>query len=1054
MAKKSMSTKKAVAIFSPCITLVVVIMLALVIAASMFYEDISLFLYGRAQTVDAAVIAEGEALCEDIVEEGTVLLKNERDEEGTPALPLSGEELQRVNVFGWAAYDWMTMAFGSGYANTDLQKIKLFPALEEAGIGYNQDLYNLYKEYYTAHSKTYGDQDYLEYRGGVSFGSEEIFVLREPSKQQYLDLKDSIQAFSKVGLVVIGRTGSESKDLELRQVKQKTAGSNEKITDDTRHYLELSTEEEDMLAAATEMCEKVIVILNTANTMETGFLDNDKIDGALLVGITGLTGTRGLVNVLRGYREEPIPVLDGDGNPTYDGEGMAVYEKNEDGTVRTQRVKVSPAGRTVDTYAYDILGTTPSAVNQGSKGADEKGAGTIYANCRSEDSRYRAYVDYSEGIYVGYKWFETADAEGYWDNVHNDYGDGYEGVVQWPFGYGLSYVSDFSWTVKDIRVGSESKMSGELQGDETLVFTVEVKNLEPEGGYPGADVVELYYSAPYTKGGIEKSSVVLGAFAKTRVLQPQESEVVTLTLRVQDMASYDCYDMNKNNNTGYELDAGEYHVMLMENSHELKSPETDFAYTMSETVCYENDADTGNAVENRFTDLNGQGNEETIDESDLDGSHEETPVKYLSRADFATTYPQKITAPRRRTAEAERVAKQVAPTDEQLARTGDTNASRTREPNGLKFEDVLGTESYSDDIWDTLIANITDEELFNLIKDGYFKTAAIESIGKVQYVDLDGPLGFNTRVTGGNGTSCSFMAYPSGTMLAQTWDEELALAFGRSVGKERGSMAGLRGWYAPGANLHRNPFGGRNGEYYSEDSLLSGLICAGTVHGAKDMGVYSYVKHFAVNDSEFNREGLFTFLTEQTLRETYLKPFELMIKRGGGNALMTAMNRLGRVWTGANYALVTGIARGEWGFEGTIVTDWMNSEETYMPPYRGIWAGNDIWLTNGLTAPAFDPLKNNPIAAKLSENVAHDVLWTLVDTFNAEADYDPSAELDFDRGATYNLTWVWYVVLVEVALAAGVAVMAFFLIRTILRNKKSSSVAETEQPEEKQAEEN
>ena len=246
MAKKGMSNQKALAIFTPCMTLVVVIMLALIIAASMFYEDISLFLYGRTQEADAAALADGEALCEDIVEEGAVLLKNE-DESGTPALPLSEEELQKVNVFGWAAYDWMTMAFGSGYANTDLQKIKFFPALEEAGIGYNQDLYNLYKDYYTAHSKTYGEQDYLEYRGGVSFGSEEIFVLREPSKQQYLDLSESIQSYSDVGLVVIGRTGSESKDLELKQVKQTTSGQNNKTTVTDRHYLELSTEEEDMI---------------------------------------------------------------------------------------------------------------------------------------------------------------------------------------------------------------------------------------------------------------------------------------------------------------------------------------------------------------------------------------------------------------------------------------------------------------------------------------------------------------------------------------------------------------------------------------------------------------------------------------------------------------------------------------------------------------------------------------------------------------------------------------------------------------------------------------
>ncbi len=1044
MAKKRMSVKKAVAIFAPCMTLLFVIMLALIIAASMFYEDISLFLYGRAQTADAVALADGEALCEDIVEEGTVLLKNEKDTSDTPALPLSQEELdQGVNVFGWAAYDWMTMAFGSGYANTDLQKIKFFPALEEAGIRYNQDLYNLYRDYYTAHSKTYGDQDYLEYRGGVQFGSEEIFVLREPSKQQYLDLSDSIQAFSKVGIVVIGRTGSESKDLELKQVKQVSAGRNDKTTDNSRHYLELSTEEEDMIDVATQLCDKVIVILNTANTMETGFLDNDKIDGALLVGITGLTGVRGVINVLRGYKDEPVPALNGDNEPTYDADGRAIYEKNADGSVKTQRVKVSPSGRTTDTYAYDILGTTPSAIAQGDKGSGEAGAGTVYANCKGEESRYRAYVDYSEGIYVGYKWFETANAEHYWDSIHNEYGDGYEGVVQWPFGYGLSYT-DFSWTVKDVKVGNESKTSGVLQKDDTLVFTVEVKNLAPEGGFPGADVVELYYSAPYIKGQIEKSSVVLGAFAKTRVLAPQESEVVTLTLRVQDMASYDCYDANHNDHTGYELDAGEYHVMLMQNAHDIKSAETDFAYTMSETVCYENDADTGNKVENRFTNLSGNGNDETIDESDLDGSHEEVPVKYLSRADFKATYPQKIATPRNRTDDAARVSKQVEPTQAQLQYAGYLGAKREKAQNGMKFSDMLNVEDYNDASWSLLIANITDAELVNLVQDGYFKTAAIDSIGKVQYVDLDGPLGCNTRVTGGDGTSCTFMAYPSGTMLAQTWSERLSYAFGLSVGRERKSMDGLRGWYAPGANLHRNPFGGRNGEYYSEDSLLAGYMCAETVRGAKDMGVYSYVKHFVANDSEYNREGLFTFLTEQALRENYLRPFELMIKKGGGNALMTAMNRLGRVWTGANYGLVTEIVRGEWDFHGTIVTDWMESTETYMPPYRGIWAGNDIWLTNGLTAPAFSTLRNDT-AYKISENAAHDVLWTLVDTFRAEAAYDPNAELDLSKGAQYNLTWVWYVVLVEVALAAGIGVMGYFLGRTIVRNRKDKEELKSEE---------
>lgn len=1050
--KKVMSTKKSIAIFTPFITLCIVLIIAVAILTSMFWKQISMFISGRPQTSDPAVLADGESLCEDIVEEGTVLLKNEKDENGNPALPLSAEELKQVNVFGWAAYDWMTMAFGSGYSNTSLPRTKFFPALEAAGIGYNQDLYNLYKDYYTAHSKTYGDGDYLEYRGGVAFGSEEIFVLREPSKAQYEALSDSIRSYSDVGLVVIGRTGSESKDLELKQVKQTTPGKNSQSTTTDRHYLQLSTEEEDMIAVAKATCDKVIVILNTANTMETGFIDDEGIDGALLVGITGLSGVNGLINVLRGYKEAPIPVRDADGNPIYNEDGTAQYEKDANGDVVTEIVKVSPSGRTVDTYAYDILGTTPSAVNQGDKGNGEKGAGTIYANRTGSLSQYRAYVDYSEGIYVGYKWFETADAEHYWDNINNLYGSGYEGVVQYPFGYGLSYT-EFEWTVTKVDVSGKDRTSGEVTEKDTIKIWIEVKNI---GNYAGADVVELYYTAPYIKGEIEKAHVNLVDFAKTGVIQPGEADIVELELTVQDMASYDCYDANNNGHAGYELDAGDYQLKLMKNSHEAGNmgektvngasaavKESVITFTVKNTINCTTDIVTGNTIENRFTNKDGNGNDEAIDNNDLDGSHEETPVQYLSRADFAGTYPQKITTARNATAEAISVAEEKKPTEEQLAATGYGGVEmRSQDSNGLTLEDALGNDDYYDEFWEKLIDNISNKELVELARDGYFKTAKIDSIGKPEYVDLDGPLGFNTRVTGGNGTTCEFMAYPSGTMLAQTWNTNEAYAMGLSVGRERNSMQGLRGWYAPGANTHRNPFGGRNGEYYSEDGVLAGKICAGTVSGAKDMGVYSYVKHFVLNDSEYNREGLFTFITEQALRETYLKPFEIMIKEGGGNALMTSMNRLGRVWSGANYGLMTQIIRDEWGFKGTAVTDWVNAGDDYMPPFKGVWAGNDIWLSAGF-GNQFSGMENDAAACKALENVAHHVLWTFVDTTNVESAYNPnSGGPDLSEGAVYNMTFVIYIVIVEVALLVVAGVLAFFLIRNILKNKKAAKTKE------------
>lgn len=1055
--KKAMSTKKAIRTFVPPMTVIVAIMLAVVIASSLFWQDISLWLYGRAQTADAAALASGTALGEDIVEEGIVLLKNEKDDNGKAALPLSKEEIAKVNVFGWAAYDWMTMAFGSGYSNTKLAKLKLFPALEEAGIEYNVDLYNLYKDFYSDTSNEYNKQeDEQEFRGGVAFGSEKIFTLHEPGASFYTqDIRNSIIEHSDVALVVIGRTGSESKDLQLKQVKQNQVNksrTNTTVTD--RHYLELSTEEEEMIQVAKETCDKVIIILNTANTMETGFIDDPDIDGALLVGLTGLTGVNGLINVLRGEKQQAQVERDADGNPKYNDDGTPIYVKDASGNIVYDTVQVSPSGRTADTYAYDVF-TAPSTANYGVYSDD--GGVNVYSNA-TNDGRYNSYIDYSEGIYIGYKWYETAYVDGFWDSEYAkttwDISNGYDDVVQYPFGYGLSYT-EFTWTVTNVLINGQSKTSGELGKNDKIEIYVEVQNV---GEYSGQDVVQLYYTAPYTKGGIEKAYVNLASFAKTGVIAPGGTDLVKLELTVQSMASYDCYDSNNNNHTGYELDGGVYQLRLMKNAHEAHElSETSFngtraavtdsviTYTVPNSgYNYDTDEKTGNTVENRFTNKDGNGNDQVIDNGDLDGSRESTPVEYLSREDFVFTYPQKQTRARTRTEEATTVAKNKEPSAAQLQYAGYDNI--TSMPDvvnfGLTINDVVGTTSYDDSVWEMLVGQIPASELVLLISDGYFKTAKLPSIEKSEYVDLDGPLGFNTRVTSGSAL-CEFVAYPSATMLAQTWNVDLAHAMGLSVGREASSMEGLKGWYAPGANIHRNPFGGRNGEYYSEDGVLSGMMCAGTVQGAKEMGVYSYVKHFVANDSEKNREGLFTFLTEQTLRETYLKPFEIMIKKGGGNALMTSMNRLGRVWTGANYGLMTEIVRNEWGFRGTAVTDWVNASDDYMPPYLGIWAGNDIWLSNGIGS-LFNSLNNNPTATVIGRKVAHDVLWTLIDTDNTAKAYDPNAATtDLSAGAAYNLTWVWYFALVGVVLAAGVGVMGYFLAKNIVANKKKASVTET-----------
>lgn len=986
--KKRMSTKKNIALFSPFMGLIALLMAAVVVASAMFSDTISRYLGGiGGNELSEETLSEGTALIEDIVEEGTVLLKNENE-----ALPLSAEEFGKVNVFGWAAYDWMTSTFGSGYSNTVLPKVKLFDALDEAGVEYNQTLYNMYRNFYSATTSGWGSSDLREYRGDVAVGTTKKFVLHEPGAAYYTDeIIADAKAFSSVALVVIGRTGGEAADLRNYQEKQvQTNGSSATLTDASRTYLQLSTEEEEMITAAKKACDKVVVLLNTSNTMELGFLDDEGIDAALLVGLTGLTGVNAVVDLLRGE----------------DRQGNAV----------------SPSGRTADTYAYDI-GTAPSSVNSGYGGAKKYDGFTGY-----NKAYYDAYIDYYEGIYVGYRYYETAAEEGYID---------YDSVVQFPFGFGLSYTT-FEWSVRKIVLDGQeqSYREGALLGKNSSVsVTVEVRNT---GNTPAREVVQLYYSAPYYDGEIEKSSVVLGAFAKTGIIPAGGRESVTLEIGLSDMTSYDCYDDNGNNFTGYEADGGDYTLRLMKNSHQLAEMAEDsmtgaeLVYTVPEEGFTYPVNSLGNDVENRFTGT------DAIDGYALDGSGENAAIVYLSRADFAGTFPKTVVT-RSRNTKAYEIASSQTPTEQQLAATGFAEVEEpwTSVNANIELEDMLGVNGYDDKKWENFICQIPTAELFELIRNGYFKTAALQSVGKEEYVDLDGPLGLNTRVM--SSTGCNFISYPSETLIAQTWNVDLAYAIGQSVGREAADAeAGIMGWYAPGANLHRNPYDGRNAEYYSEDGLLAGKFAAETVRGAKEAGLYCYMKHFVANESESLREGLYTFMTEQTLREIYLKPFGIAVTEGGANAMMTSMNRLGAVWTGASYALCTQILREEWGFNGTLVTDWVDTGTDYMPVYKGIWAGNDIWLNNnsGNISPLFsDGLAGDDVFVTLSQKVAHDVLWTLVDTIQ-------TSEAALSPGATYDMTWVWYIVAVEGVLAIGFGLLAFFMVRNIRRNVRAANAAE------------
>ena len=667
--------------------------------------------------------------------------------------------------------------------------------------------------------------------------------------------------------------------------------------------------------------------INNQTYYTQSMLDNaksfsDTADACLIAGLSGSEGATAVPEVLWGDRE--------------------------------------PSGRTADTWAYDLT-TAASYANAGMEGVGKYSAadglypadGTTSGNL---DTPYAyeqvSYVDYAEGIYIGYKWYETADAEGYWDAESNEHGTGYDAVVQYPFGYGLSYTS-FDWKVTDAAANGNA-----LTKDGNVTVKVTVTNT---GDRAGKDVVQLYYTAPYTAGKIEKSSVELGAFAKTKELAPGESEEVILTVPVSDMASYDAYDANHNGFTGYELDAGDYIFTVRHDAHDVDDDaNATITCSLPAGVQYAEDTVTGNAVSNKFT------GSDAIDGVSLDGSDSDQNITYLTRADFAGTFPKTNTPTRAMTDNVKALNLYTA--DDANGWINDADeAITTGAKNGLKIEDngettdlgfQLGSD-FNDPRWDALLDQLTVDEMENLYINAYGGLAELKSVGKSKSKDADGPAQIGGFTGMGAGTG-----FPSSSTLAQTWNADLAQEEGRTIGTQA-LQNGYTGWYAPATNMHRSPFNGRNYEYYSEDSLLSGVICGNTVTGANQAGVYTYVKHFICNDGESGiyRDSVYTWMTEQTLRETYLRPFQMLVEDYDAVGLMSSYNRIGAVWAGGSEALLTGILRGEWGFDGAVITDYCD-HHSYMNGDQALRAGGSLWMA-GFTggAMAFETGSNSYLQA-------------------------------------------------------------------------------------------
>ena len=945
--------------------ILLVVLVAGNVVAYSFAPQITNFLCGTGENFSDAklTLKESDALCQTIGDESMVLLKNQNN-----VLPL--EEYETINVFGWGATDegFLLKGVGSGSSTISTKKqVTLLDAFDNSDeyIEYNQDIIDFYMDF--------GEANSSKLRMNSSLSKSNVYNLAEPSAKELEPLIEDAQLFSDVAIFVISRCGGEN-----------LGGS--ASGDLPKGYINITEAEQETLDLLKESFETVIVLLNTTNTMHTGFLEDEKIDAALYVGITGQSAASAIPKILTG--------------------------------------EISPSGKLADimTY-YDKYDPTYKNISAGSN-------------------------QYVEDIYFGYKWYETADAEGYFNNVSNDYGKGYDGVVQYPFGHGLSYT-DFSWEVSSLyTLDADGKTRTEIDPSKVIVlndysvgtkFYLDVK-VTNVGEYFGKDVVELYYTPPYIKGEVEKAEINLLDFGKTpEELDRNEAATVTLSFTPYDLASYDCYDKNGNGSAVYELDEGEYKVKLMVNSHDAKDCENgEIKFIVNKDIIIDKDPVTNVEIKNRLTGDDAYLGLE-IDALDIGGA------QYMTRANFVGTFPKETASkPTGAIISEANMAYNEAPfANLPSVITGqNNNLYLATLENGSKaslsqlegsgnaklawnYDLMADLIDYNSPTWDKLLNQLTAQEMKNLIELGGFRRLAIESVGKPLQKDYDGPAGFNTNTLTGSwgGESVdteTWTAYPSEALMGCSWNKDLMFMLGRSMGAEADATA-IEGWYAPGVNLHRNAYLGRNFEYYSEDGVLSGKLAAKVIYGAKTNGLTCYLKHFVCSDTGDNPRGTDTWLTEQNLRENVLKPFEIAVKEGGANGIMSAFNDVGSVWSGANYALLTEILRNEWGFNGTVLTDWTaSSNRGSMSVKQGIRAGNDLWLNPNSTISGNDRIDtSNATDMKAARIACKNILYSVVDTeytakqyreMNIEDVYQTSGTIEFKEEV---FAW-WIPVLVAI----------------------------------------
>lgn len=880
-----------------------------------------------------------QEISKKIEEEGIVLLKNEND-----VLPLNSKS--KISVFSQNSVD---PVFGGGGAGSvdSTKAVNLKTALLEAGFEINETLWNFYES---------GEGSSYRKATPDVFG-EGAFAVNEVPQNIYTDeVKESFKDYNDAAIIVIGRSGGESSDLSTEKLESGYT------------YLQLDDNEKDMIQMACDNFDKVVVLLNTQNPIELGFLNEYDIDSCLWIGALGETGAYAVGEVING--------------------------------------DVNPSGALVDTYAYNSL-SSPSMANFGD-----------YTIVNSEVDRGNKYMVYGEGIYVGYLYYETRYEDVVLGNEEVSNYD-YSKEVQYPFGYGLSYT-EFEW--------SDYKFT---KKEDTYEISVTVKN---NGDKAGKDIVQVYMQSPYTdydkENNIEKASVELVGFAKTSIIEPGESEKVTISISKEEMKVYDA-----NGYGTYIVDKGDYYFTASNNAHEaLNNILSLKGKTISDGMDNEGNADFVSKVEVEKLDYEtysisqDTGNEIINQFEEADIKNYDNDYKYLSRSDWNGTWPTTY-------ADGELTASDELLKDLEISFSEDENAEGpitdtvNEELGKLSVAELIGTD-YDDEIWNTLINQMSVSELDKLVRIGGYATVNVESIQLPATIDKDGPAGISSTLVGGeSGTS-----YPPEVVLGSTWNVELAEEFGRCIGEDSMDL-GVAVWYAPACNIHRSPYSGRNFEYFSEDGFLSGKMTAITVTGAQSKGTVVTVKHFALNDQECNRTGGAIFANEQSIRELYLQPFEISVREGNALGMMASMNRIGACWSGGHYGLMTKTLRDEWGFKGLVVTDQASySVFAYEDLREGLEAGTDLWLNTDATLWALSKDEVTPTVINNMQRAAKNIVYTISNS---------NAMNGLSKGSkVVSIIPLWQKALIGFDIIMGILLILIIIIPTMkfIKQKKALSL--------------